>query len=138
MRPIGVGEVMRRIVGKSISWCLGPEIQKAAGPLQVSAGVKGGSEAAIHAMKEIYDREHTDAVILVDTENAFNRLNRKAALYNMQYLCAPFATVLISTPSRLFITNGGEIKSTKGTTQGDTLAMQFYGISITPIIHILK
>jgi hypothetical protein len=59
----------------------------------------------------------------------------------MQYLCPEFATVLINTyriPSRLFITNGGEIQSREGTTQGDTLAMQFYGISITPIINILK
>ena len=40
IRPIGVGEVMRRIVGKAISWCLSADIQAAAGPLQVSAGVR--------------------------------------------------------------------------------------------------
>ena len=97
VRPIGVGEVMRRIVGKVISWCLSDEIQAAAGPLQVSAGLKGGAEAAIHAMKEIYDLESTDAVILVDAANAFNRLNRKVALHNMQYLCPEFAIVLINT-----------------------------------------
>ena len=28
--------------------------------------------------------------------------------------------------------------STEGTTQGDTLAMQFYGVSIIPIINALK
>ena len=59
----------------------------------------------------------------------------------MQYLCPEFSVVLINTyriPSRLFITNGGELQSVEGTTQGDTLAMQFYGISITPIINILK
>ena len=61
-------------------------IQAAAGPLQVSAGVKGGAEAAIHAMKLIFDREGTDAVILVDAANAFNRLNRAAALHNMPTL----------------------------------------------------
>ena len=69
IRPIGVGEVMRRIVGKAISWCLSDDIQEAAGPLQVSAGVKGGAEAAIHAMNDILDREGTDAVILVDAAN---------------------------------------------------------------------
>ena len=37
-------------------------------------------------------------------------------------------------PTRLFITGGGEIASTEGTTQGDTLAMQFYGISTKQII----
>lgn len=77
---------MRRIVGKAISWCLRDDIQEAAGPLQVSAGLKGGAEAAIHAMKEIYKLETTDAVILVDAANAFNRLNRAVALHNVQYM----------------------------------------------------
>ena len=88
-------------------------------------------------MKDIFDNESTDGVILVDAENAFNKLNRQAALHNMQFLCPSFATVLINTyrkPTRLFILGGGEIASVEGTTQGDTLAMQFYGVSTTPII----
>ena len=44
IRPIGIGEVMRRIVGKAILWSLNSEIQKAAGPLQVSDRLKGGAE----------------------------------------------------------------------------------------------
>ena len=51
VRPIGVGEVVRRIVGKTISWCLNDDSQKAAGSLQVSTGLKGGAEVAIHSMK---------------------------------------------------------------------------------------
>ena len=141
VRPIGVGEVLRRIVGKTISWCLGQEIQEAGGPLQVSTGLKGGAEAAIHAMKRIYDEETTNAVILVDASNAFNRLNRRAALHNIQYLCPPFSTVLINTyrlPARLFLSGGAEISSEEGTTQGDTLAMAFYGIGTNPILRILR
>jgi hypothetical protein len=86
VRPIGVGEVMRRIVGKTIAWCLGEDIQKAAGPLQVSSGLKGGSEAAIHSMRQVFHEDSTDAIILVDAANAFNRLNRQAALHNIRYL----------------------------------------------------
>ena len=41
IRPIGIGEVMRRIVGKTIIWSLSTEIEEAAGPLQVSSGLKG-------------------------------------------------------------------------------------------------
>ena len=33
VRPIGVGEVLRRIVGKSISWVPKEDIQEAAGAL---------------------------------------------------------------------------------------------------------
>ena len=77
IRPIGVGEVLRRIVGKTIMWSLHEEIQQAAGPLQVSSGLKGGAEAAIHSMKLKFESEATDAVLLVDAANAFNQLTRK-------------------------------------------------------------
>ena len=109
--------------------------------LQVSTGLKGGAEAAIHGMKNIFEAESTDAIILVDAENAFNKLNRQVALHNIQHLCPNFATVLINTyrlPSRLFLVGGGEILSTEGTTQGDTLAMPFYGISTRPLINKLN
>ena len=128
IRPIGVGEVLRRSVGKAISWSLNEDIQEAGGSLQVSTGFKSGAEAAIHAMKQIYELDSVDGVILVDAENAFNKLNRQLSLHNIQYLCTNFATILINTyrrPSRLFIVGGGEISSTEGTTQGDTLAMAF-------------
>ena len=80
-------------------------MQEAAGPLQVSTGLKGGEEAAIHSMKRIFDEDTTDGIILVDAANAFNCLNRMVALHNVQYICPAFATVLINTyrnPARLF------------------------------------
>ena len=141
IRPIGVGEVLRRIVGKAISWSLKEEIQIAGGPLQVSTGLQGGAEAAIHAMKTIYEEDSSDGIILVDAANAFNQLNRYVALHNIQYLCPPISTVLINIyrlPARLFIVGGGEISSEEGTTQGCTLAMAFYGIGTKPVLVYLK
>ena len=38
----------------------------------------------------------------------------------------------------MFIVNGGEIWSAEGTTQGDTLAMAFYGLSTKPILDRLQ
>ena len=42
VRPIGVGEVPRRIVAKAILRVIGQDIEEAAGPLQVCAGQEGG------------------------------------------------------------------------------------------------
>ena len=92
-------------------------------------------------MKKIFDEEGTDGIILVDAANAFNCLNRKTALHNIQYLCPPFAIVLINTyrlRARLFLSGGGEILSEEGTTQGCTLAMPFYGIGTNPILRRLR
>ena len=101
VRPIGVGEVLRRIVGKTITWALNDEIQTAAGPLQVSTGLKGGAEAAIHSMKKIFHEENTDAIILVDAANAFNRLNRLVALHNSIYALPLLLYLLIHTGTLL-------------------------------------
>ena len=35
-----------------------------------------GCEASIHALNEIYEEEATEAILMVDASNAFNRLNR--------------------------------------------------------------
>ena len=142
VRPIGgVDEVLRRIIGKAIEWVLNQDIQEAAGPLQASTGIKGGAEAAIHVMRDIFSEESTDVVILVDASSGFSTLNRQVALHNIQYICLPFATVLINTyrmSSRLFVTGGREIASQEGTTQGDNLAMVFYGLATKPLLEKLK
>lgn len=53
VRPIGIGETARRIIGKAIASTLKEDIQDAAGPLQVCAGHISGCEAAVHAMREV-------------------------------------------------------------------------------------
>ena len=137
VRPIGVGEVIRRVMGKCVMQATKPDVIDASGSLQMCAGHKSGSEAAIHAMRNIFDADTTDAVLLVDASNAFNSLNRAAALHNIQVLCPSLATYVINTyrrPARLFITGGEEITSAEGTTQGDPIAMSLYALSLQPLI----
>jgi hypothetical protein len=126
VRPIGIGEVPRRIIAKVVVRHLRNDIQQAAGPLQVCAGQEGGCEAAIHAVTQLFQADASDAVILVDADNAFNRLNRSVALWNIRYICPPLTTFTMNcyqVPGRLFIVGGVEISSCEGTTQGDPLAM---------------
>ena len=93
VRPIGIGEVIRRIIGKAISITLKYDIQDAAGPVQLCTSHNGGCEAAIHAMHQLFNLPHTNAVIQVDASNAFNSLNRQTALRNVLNLCPSLAKV---------------------------------------------
>lgn len=77
VRPIGIGEVLRRFIAKAIIRVVRKDIQAAAGPLQVCAGQEAGAEAAIHAMTELFDEEQCHGILLVDATNAFNALNRQ-------------------------------------------------------------
>ena len=119
VRPIGVGEVIRRIIGKCVSRVRKQDVIDACGATQVCAGHKSGSEAAIHAMHNIFESDETDAALLIDASNAFNSLNRVAALHNVRVLCPIIATYAINTyraPARLFVIGGKELLSSEGTT----------------------
>ena len=61
--------------------------------------------------------------------NAFNNMNRAAALHNIQIQCPSLSKYIINQyrkESRLFITGGAEIQSQEGTTQGDGMVLNCY------------
>ena len=137
LRPIGVGEVLRRIIGKSVANVLKSDVKHSVGSLQVCAGQDAGCEAAVHAIHRIFDQEVSEAVLLVDASNAFNSVNRKVFLHNVKVICPSISTFVencYQAPSRLFVIGGVELKSSEGTTQGDPIAMMIYAITIIPLI----
>ena len=141
IRPIGVGEVLRKIVGKTGSSFLKEEIKEAAGPLQVCAGHNAGAETTIHAMGQVFVEEGRDGILLIAASNDFNQINSSAALHNIQIMCKEMALYVINRyrrPSRLFICGGGEILSREGTTQGDPLAMRWYALNTCIMIQNLR
>ena len=90
VRPMGMGEVIRRIIGKRV---IKQDIIESSGSLQVCAGHKSGSEAAVHAIHSLFQHEETDAVLFVDTSNAFNSLS-------LSQLIVQLATFAINTARR--------------------------------------
>ena len=53
VRPIGIREVVRRILDKVILATIGKEIQDAAGALQVCAGQQAECEAVVHGVRKL-------------------------------------------------------------------------------------
>ena len=136
VRPIGIGEVLRRIIGKAVLAITSEDICRSVGALQLCVGHISGCEAGVHAMKAINEDANTEAVLLIDASNAFNSLNREAALRNAHILCPAIAPILTNTyrdDPALFI-DGETILSQEGTTQGDPLAMSMYAIGTLPLI----
>ena len=127
-------------MGKATLKVVKPDILKAAGTTQLCAGQEGGCEAAVHAVRLMFKDDNCEAVLLVDASNAFNALNRKAALHNVARLCPTLATTLRNVykeDATLFV-DGESVVSREGTTQGDPLAMVFYAIATLPLIKRCK
>ena len=90
VRPIDIGEILRRIMEKSVSKLLVKYIQMAGGCHQKTCtGLEGGIKTAVHAIAKIYGETDCEPVPLVDAKNAFNLLSRKTALHNIKKLYPP-------------------------------------------------
>jgi len=77
VRPIEIGDVHRRIPAKAILAIVSDDIQLAAGALQ--------TWMLVLKLPSMLWRiwEDTEVVIFVGANNAFNRINRQAALHNI-------------------------------------------------------
>ena len=62
LRSIGVGEVLRGIAVKAVMMLFKNGVIHAAGALELSTGHDAGVETAVHAMRDIFSGENTEAV----------------------------------------------------------------------------
>ena len=135
VRPIGVGEVLRRVIGRTIVSCIQTDLKQLGGNQQLCMGQRCGIEHAIHSLRANFDEN--EAVLLIDATNTFNLLNRKLALENIKIICPALFTAVknsYSSPSPLYL-NGTTLWSEEGTTQGYPLAMCMYGVAILLLIQ---
>ena len=128
VRPIGIGETPRRIITKAALTVTRNDILDAAGYTQLCAGQMAG---AVQAVRQCFQQEGTEAVLLV---NAINSLNRNIALHNIRFGPSPPYS-LIRTENRQSYSL--TVISEEGTTQGDSLAMPMYAVGTLPLIRRL-
>ena len=97
LRPIGVGEVLRRVMRKVVMSAFSEDV--------TTVSSDAHSEAAIHAMRIIFQHKNSDTLILIDATNAFNNLNREVLLHKIKFICPEITTYVnncYSVPARLF------------------------------------
>ena len=97
----------------------------------VASGIDANGFKRILAIKSLKKSFKKSSSKLCDAlaSNAFNSLNRAAALHNVRVIFLAIAIYLINTyraPARLFVVGGEELESSEGTTQGDPLVMSLY------------
>ena len=127
IRPIAVGDVLRRLTGKALVRAQKAKIVAYFSPLQVGVAVPCGAEAVVHGWKIIMDMFSADPDIVavkVDFDNAFNNANRA----EMLRLCLQhfpelygYAWFCYCEPSSLYLQGYDTpevVQSRQGTQQG--------------------
>ena len=117
------------------------DIKKVAGWLQLCTGQEAECEAALHVIHRVFESSKTEAIPIVDVENAFNSINWKALLHNIEYLCSIIAMLLCncySISARLFIIGVNELKFLEWTAKGNPTAMAAYTLGWTSLLNHLQ
>ena len=141
LRPIAVGEVLRRLTSK----CLARHVQEDAihtlAPLQLGVGVKGGCEAIIHSVANIHEDisiPHDQRwTLLLDFSNAFNSIDRGCMFEEIRSRLPSLATWMEccygSKP--ILHLEDQTILSCCGVQQGDPLGPLGFSLTLQPLVE---
>ena len=80
MRPIGTGEVIRRIIEKAVTSCLRSDIINTNGNLQLCTEIILGCQIAVHASVNMFEDEENYGILQIDASTAFHGLSRAAVI----------------------------------------------------------
>ena len=84
LRPIAIGNLLRRVVAKCFSSALAQKAATLLAPNQLGVGVRGGAEAIAHAVTEAVKVHPSLWVLQVDLVNAFNSVDRGVVLKEVE------------------------------------------------------
>ena len=144
LRPIAVGETLRRLTSKCISRRVQAEAFQVLTPLQVGVGVPVGCEAIVHAVAHVQDDAnfHPEEcwTLLLDFSNAFNCVDRGSMFREVRDRIPSMAAWMESCYAAQPVLHLGEhsILSSCGVQQGDPLGPLGFALTLQPILEKIK
>ena len=138
IRPIAVGNLMRRLTSKCFMYGVADKAANLLGPHQLGVGVRGGLEAIIHSLRHVVTEQQDDnlMVLQLDFMNAFNCCDRDSAFRVVEEVfpeCLKWVLTCYGSEAEL-IFGSTIIYSRTGFHQGDPLASLLFSLTLQPIV----
>ena len=144
IRPIAIGNTLRRLVAKAAAYTLKDTLKAKLFPFQLGVSVSGGAEAIVHSVRSYCKSkmESSDPIALlkIDFENAFNTIRRDTFLKTIRNELPsiyPFLYQCYSDSSFLFF-NNRTLPSAEGIQQGDPLGPLCFSLCIQSLVSRLS
>ena len=138
IRPIAVGNLLRRLTSKcSMAGVVEKAVTKLS-PHQLGVGVNGGLEAVIHAVNTVMEEGDEELMILqVDYINAFNLADRDTAFKAVEEEFPEILNWVLTCYGckSILVFGNTVILSEVGFHQGDPLASLLFSLTLHPIVE---
>ena len=86
VRGIVSGDIIRRLVARTVAQQLNPEVEKATAPFQFALTTRCGGECVVHAIQAMTDIDPRATVLSVDGIGAFDLISRAAMMEGLHSL----------------------------------------------------
>ena len=135
LRPIAVGDTLRRLTSKLALEEVSNDIRSYLEPIQVGVGSKHGCERIVHVVRQWLARNNADkdkVLVSLDLANAFNTIDRAAIMAGVRRVCpsaAPWIDASYGQDSMLLL-GETEIDSSRGVQQGDPVGPAVFALGI--------
>jgi len=142
IRPIAMPHLARKVVEKCLASLYSKKFENHFHGLQYGVATPGGTEKVIHSILDHQRTDPTQDIVLLDSENAFNNLNRDCMFEEVKNFfpeLLPYVLSIYNQPTQLFIhqDNGTvtTIQSTMGSHQGAPLGSMLYSAGQQPLLR---
>ena len=141
LRPIAVGEVLRRLASKCVVQYTHQSAVDYLSPLQLGVGVSGGAESIVHAVRSVLLDDSVPSqdkfVLQLDFSNAFNTISRPHIFESIRsHLPSISAWVELCYQASPVLHFGDHIiRSVCGVQQGDPLGPLGFAMALHPLIQ---
>ena len=113
VRGIVAGDVVRRLVARTISQQIAPSVERATSPHQYAMTTRAGCECVAHALQGLTELDPEATVTSIDGVGAFDLISRRAMLEGLREVddaVLSFARLFYGQQSQYFWeTNSGEV-----------------------------
>lgn len=144
VRPIAIGECIRRLTAKTICAQKRESLATFFTPLQHGVALKGGSELLFHHISLLLESNRDWVMLKTDIKNAFNTVERAHLLSEVAKSFPDIYLHVYQMYSRsgpLIFRNGNDVhvlSSQEGIHQGDPLGPILFSLALHPILLDLQ
>jgi hypothetical protein len=147
VRGIVVGDVLRRLVARTMAQVFAAEIETATSPFQYALSTRAGTECVAHILQSLTKADPRATILSIDGIGAFDLIGRQAMLHGLMQLpdaskALPFVRMFYGQPSEyLWYDDQGEVHSVfqaEGGEQGDPLMPALYALGQHPALQAVQ